>query len=272
MAHHTSSSAGTETRSGTRFRSLSRDGDGDRDRDGNCDRDGDLDRDLDRRSGGSGRRVLRPAASAALCLLALTGLSALTACDAGGAKATPGVASLPASPVSGASSSAGEPGASGASGGGKAPASPSASDAGTAQPQERLDDTPEERQALIHAWDQCLVDHGARWTTTQAGVAGRGKQVAEPIPAPAHAACENKLPQEPPELNPSLNPHYRDDTLAEVACLRHHGVMVHLVADTSVDPHGLSWTFDSSTTKVPANESELEDQCQLAAFGGGKGK
>lgn len=211
--------------------------------------------------------------AAAACLLALT------ACGGGGGASHPGVASLPST----ASSAAGSSGSSGSSGSGSGSASTSAPGSGgpdtptgdgsaTARPQERLDDTPAEREALIHAWDQCLVDHGAHWTTTRPGVAGAPKSVADPIPAAAHAACENKLPLEPPELNPALNPHYRDDTLAEIACMRAHGVMVHLTQDTSVDPDGLAWTYDSSSTKVPANEGQIEDQCQQQAFGGGKGK
>ncbi|SEG94569.1 hypothetical protein SAMN05216223_13072 [Actinacidiphila yanglinensis] len=203
----------------------------------------------------------------AACLLALT------ACGGGGGASHPGVASLPST----ASSSA----TAGTTGGGGTPESgtpvsgavvPPSSGSTAGRPQERLDDTPAEREALIHAWDQCLVDHGAKWTTTRPGIAGSPKTVADPIPKTAAAACENKLPLEPPELNPALNAHYRDDTLAEIKCLRKHGVMVHLVADTSVDPGGLSWTFDDGSPEIPANEGQLEDQCEQQAFGGGKGK
>ncbi|MBM9504506.1 hypothetical protein [Actinacidiphila acididurans] len=210
------------------------------------------------------RRTLLPAAPALLCLLALTGCG-------GGGTAAPGVASLPtttsATSAALTTDSAGTPA-------GTTPATPPAAPTGTSatRPQERLDDTPAEREAMIHAWDECLVAHGAHWTTTRPGVAGAPKTVADPVPKEASAACEDKLPQEPPELNPALNPHYRDDTLAEIDCLRSHGVMVHLVPDTSVDPGGLGWTYDSGTTKVPANEGEIEDQCQLKAFGGGTGK
>ncbi|MBY8882448.1 hypothetical protein [Actinacidiphila acidipaludis] len=210
------------------------------------------------------RRILLPASAAALCLLALTGCG-------GGGKAAAGVASLPSTPP--ATAPAATDGA--APGTPATPTGPGTVPTGagsSTRPQERLDDTPAEREALIHAWDVCLVDHGARWTTTRAGVAGAPKTVADPVPKQASAACEDKLPQEPPELNPALNPHYRDDTLAEISCLRAHGVMVHLVPDTSVDPGGLGWTYDSSTTQVPANEGQIEDQCQRQAFGGGTGK
>lgn len=219
---------------------------------------------------------VRGAAAAALCLFALA--AALSGCGGGGGgKESPGVASLPgAGTASASASAAGDPSAANVPAGTPTTdATGSATGSATgdsARPQERLDDTPAEREALIHAWDVCLVAHGAHWTTTRSGVAGAPKQVADPVPPAAHAACEDKLPLTPPELDPNLNPRYRDDMLAEVACLRSHGVMVHLTQDTSVDPNGLGWTFDSSTTKVPDDEGQIENACQLAAFGNGKGK
>jgi hypothetical protein len=222
------------------------------------------------------RRASLRGAPAALCLLALTAMSALSGCGGGGGGgAAPDVASLPSSgaPVPGSApgSAPGSPTDSrSGSGSGATPTGTAAGRSG--RPQERLDDTPAEREALIHAWDECLAAHGARWTTGRAGVAGAPKQIADPVPVAASAACEDKLPLGPPELDPNLNPRYRDDMLAEISCLRAHGVMVHLTADTSVDPNGLGWTYDSGTTKVPDDEGQVEDQCQQAAFGNGKGK
>jgi hypothetical protein len=215
-------------------------------------------------------RALRLAGPAAACMLALA------ACGgAGGAKASPDVASLPTSNTGPAPSSAAGSDATASSGtatGGSAVST-------TGRPQERLDDTPQEREALIHAWDECLVEHGAHWAAPReqsgpvnpSGNAGGIRTVADPVPDKAKAACENKLPLEPPELDPSINPHYRDDVLAEITCLRDHGEMVHLTSDTSVDPNGLGWTFDSSNTPLPANSDRIENDCELAAFGG-KGK
>lgn len=215
------------------------------------------------------RRASRRGAPAALCLLALTALSGCG--GGGGGGAAPDVASLPSSSAPVASSPTGS--GSGSAAGSGAGATPTGTAAGrSGRPQERLDDTPAEREALIHAWDECLAAHGARWTTGRAGVAGAPKQIADPVPVAASAACEDKLPLGPPELDPNLNPRYRDDMLAEISCLRAHGVMVHLTADTSVDPNGLGWTYDSGTTKVPDDEGRIEDQCQQAAFGSGKGK
>jgi hypothetical protein len=166
-------------------------------------------------------------------------------------------ASHDASPTPGAGS--GSTGTTGTTGGGTA--------AG-ARPQERLDDTPQEHQALIQAWDDCLVAHGAQTSTSrQAGVMG-ATTIVEPIPDSAKAACTDKLPLLPPELDPAQNPHYRDDSVALVACLRGRGVMVHLTQDTSVYAGGLSWTYDDHAPPMPADEQQSERTCTLMAFGG----
>jgi hypothetical protein len=133
---------------------------------------------------------------------------------------------------------------------------------------ERLDDTPQQIAALIDAWNQCLVAHGATYGIAP-GVAG--SQNLTNIPASAYSACRYKEPVLPPQLNPSQNPHYRNDMIAEVACLRSHGMSVHLTTDTSVYPDGLSWTFDANAGLQPVNQGQIQDECQLKAFGG-KGK
>ena len=147
-----------------------------------------------------------------------------------------------------------------------------------ARPQMRLDDTDERRQDLISAWDECLVKHGARYAPSRgpgvsAGPAGKGpgaRVVAEPIPAKAKAACMDKLPLMPPELEPDSNPHYRDDWLANVKCLRAHGYKVHLANDTSAGPNGLTWTYDEDAGELPDNATKIENDCQMVAFGNKK--
>lgn len=129
---------------------------------------------------------------------------------------------------------------------------------------QRLDDTPQQINAILNAWNKCLVAHGATYGRV-AGVAG-SKNLAN-IPASAYAACKSKEPQLPPQEIPSQNPHYRADSIANVNCLRAHGVMVHLVADTSVFSNGLGWTFDGGSP-LPANEGQIEQDCMLRAFGG----
>ena len=135
---------------------------------------------------------------------------------------------------------------------------------GAISPVERLDDTPRQINAIVNAWNNCLVAHGATYGRV-AGVAG-SKNLAN-IPASAYAACKSKEPQLPPQEIPSQNPHYRADWIANVNCLRAHGVMVHLVADTSVFSNGLGWTFDGDSP-LPANYDQITQACQLQAFGG----
>jgi hypothetical protein len=202
----------------------------------------------------------------ALAVLAPAAALLVAGCGAASSSAGQQVASIPVAPP--ASSAAGGPARSGTT----APASlvttpPASGGTGSAAtgPVERLDDTPQQINALIVAWNNCLVAHGATYGTV-AGVAG--SRNLSNIPSSAKAACLSKEPQLPPQLNPSENPQYRTDSIANVACLRAHGVMVHLVSDTSVFSGGLSWTYDSDVTSSPDNLSQLQQTCQLQAFGG----
>jgi hypothetical protein len=181
-----------------------------------------------------------------------TGLLALAACGSSGGSdpAQPQVAALPGN---------------GASTANQAPATTVTA----GRPQERLDDTPQQHEALIHAWDVCLLANGAT-TEGATGIAGDRTPIREPIPKQALDACLSKEPLGPPELDPGLNPDYRQDWLADIACLRSHGVMVHLTQDTSAGPNGLAWTFDDNAPPLPPNEPQLEDQCELSAFSGKK--
>lgn len=134
-------------------------------------------------------------------------------------------------------------------------------------PQMQLDDTDAERNARIGAWQDCLVEHGAEYATDPRSLGVAPRPVADPVPPAASAACRSVLPRLPVELNPNLNPDYVADSEANVRCLREHGVMVHLYRDTSVWPDGLSWTYDSSDVELPADQAQIEEACELAAFG-----
>jgi hypothetical protein len=175
------------------------------------------------------------------------GLLALAACSSGGSgSAAPQVAALPSSGSNSAT---------------QAPTT--AVTAG--RPQERLDDTPQQHEAQIHAWDVCLLANGAT-TEGAAGEAGDRTPIKEPIPKQAYTACIGKEPLGAPELDPNQNPNYRQDWRNEISCLRSRGDMVHLTQDTSVDPHGLSFTYDDNAPPPPANEEQIENSCELAAF------
>ncbi|MDX3238986.1 hypothetical protein PV392_25530 [Streptomyces sp. ME03-5709C] len=197
----------------------------------------------------------------ALTAASLASLAALTACGGSGTEPARGadrqVASLPPS--------TGRPPA------GDAPATRAAGDSG--RPQLRLDDSPERRDRLIAAWDKCLLENGAK--TGGAGAAAPpGEEqpvfIADPIPERAKNACADKLPIGPPEQDPGLNPHYREDWQKNVSCLRSKGIMVHLTKDTSSDPNGLGWTYDDDYVDTGQDTSSIEHDCERKAFGGGE--
>ncbi|HEX4222110.1 MAG TPA: hypothetical protein VHZ97_07105 [Pseudonocardiaceae bacterium] len=180
----------------------------------------------------------------------MASLVTLAACSGGGDSAAPQVASLPSS---------------GSSSAGQAPTTTVTA----GRPQERLDDSPQQHEALIHAWDVCLLANGAT-SEGATGELGDRTPIKEPIPKQAYTACLSKEPLGPPELDPNLNPNYRQDWLADISCLRSHGIMVHLTQDTSAGPNGLAWTFDDNSPPLPANEGQLENTCELSAFAGKK--
>ncbi|MCX4906915.1 hypothetical protein [Streptomyces sp. NBC_00878] len=202
-------------------------------------------------------------AAPVVCLLVLT------ACGGSGgdetASGTKEVASLPSSGAPSASASASK------GGGGSDEAETS-----SGRPQMRLDMTDQERQVLIYAWNACLVKHGAHYTkpVEREGPKKPGWRpgVADPIPQSAAKACRNKLPLGAPELDPERNPHYRDDWVANVKCLRDHGMRVHLTEDNSAGRNGLTWTYDDdSGSGVPDDQQpKIVRDCELAAFGGKK--
>lgn len=135
------------------------------------------------------------------------------------------------------------------------------------RPQLRLDTTDQERDRLFEVYDDCLVAHGVKVLT--------GREQAAPAPAgdghraldqsgepkAAYLACADQLPLQPPELDEDKNPDYDAQWNDNVKCLRAHGLMVHVTKPGE-------WTYDSSDTVIPPNESELEKSCLLEAFGG----
>lgn len=155
-------------------------------------------------------------------------------------------------------------------------AGPGTDDSGPTQgrPQFRMDDSPQRRSALQIAYNQCLLDHGAKENTGREGAAvaaapgedGNGDPVGplvlEPVPAEASAACLSKLPVMPPELSPATNPDFHRQSLDYVACMREGGLYVELLSHDNLD-----WTY-AEGHPVPENSYQLEDDCLIEAFGG----
>ncbi|MBM7517201.1 hypothetical protein [Nocardioides nitrophenolicus] len=207
-------------------------------------------------------------------LAALIGLL-LTGC---GARADePSVASLPAGPAgsTGAATTTASSGTTdGATDGDLA--GPGTDDSGPTQgrPQFRMDDSPQRRSALQVAYNQCLIDNGAKENTGREGAAVAaapgedadgnpvGPLVLEPVPPAASAACLSKLPVMPPELSAATNPDFHRQSLDYVACMREGGLYVELLNHDNLD-----WTYAEGHS-VPENSYQLEDDCLLEAFGG----
>ncbi len=180
----------------------------------------------------------------------------------GGGDGQPQGASLPTSSAAGGSSAA--PG----SGSPSAPASSRSTDGGAGHPQYRLDDSDARRTALINAWSQCLLHHGAKrgGRDRGPGAAGPGTTalivVADPVPPAASAACQDLLPEMPPETEASTNPDFHEQSLDYVACMKKKGLWVELLND-----HDLDWTY-ADGHPVPGDSDQIEHGCLLEAFGG----
>ena len=191
---------------------------------------------------------------------------ALVAC---GGTAAPHVAALshsasPSGTGTGAAGDAGTPADAGTVG------SDTDTDTASGRPQFRLDDTDARRTALVNAYSQCLIDHGAVRLTGREQAApqivpagGDGVpfiRVGDPVPAAAKAACAKKLPLMPPQVEAATNPRFHEQSLDYVACLRKHGEWVELLND-----HDLDWTY-AEGHPVPEDNATIEQDCLMAAF------
>jgi len=141
---------------------------------------------------------------------------------------------------------------------------PPAASATADRPQLRLDTSTEEANRFWTAYNDCLLKHGVKTNSDRAGAVGAGPGVAlddSGEPKSAYTACAVKLPRQPPELDEDLNPNFAQQWNDNVKCLRAHGLMVHVTNPGE-------WTYDSSDIPVPDNEAEIENACELEAFGG----
>jgi len=216
------------------------------------------------------RRLRSPGAFVLPGLALLSLLTALTACGGGsgtqsGAAGSGNiaVASLPAT------SAAGSPGQNlaGASGGADtAGASGAATDPASGRPQERLDDTTAFDLQLWSYYYGCLQSNGVKmnFSITTPGMPSYDQPApGQSVPAAALAACQSKMPLEPPQMNPQLNPQYAADMRADVKCINSKGLKV--VADAD----GGGWTFDGPQPNLTAAQlNQIQNECQEEAFSG----
>ena len=104
-------------------------------------------------------------------------------------------------------------------------AGPSAAPAPTSAkpelPRERLDTTPEEFEAMLGPYNQCMRDHGAQLKSDW--VNGRTPTKADMLKHDeANKSCQTAMPLPPWEKDPK-NPRARDFALAVVECLKGKG-------------------------------------------------
>ncbi|AEV85088.1 hypothetical protein ACWT_4064 [Actinoplanes sp. SE50] len=145
-----------------------------------------------------------------------------------------------------------------------APPAAATSAPAASRPQLRLDTSEEEANRFWTAYDDCLVAHGVKADPVdQPGPAGPGRRLDQSgEPRSAYTACAGRLPRQPPELDEDANPKYAAQWNDHVKCLRAHGLKVHVTKPGE-------WTYDSSDGGIPANESQIEHDCLLEAFGHG---
>lgn len=124
--------------------------------------------------------------------------------------------------------------------------------------------TDQQFAQVFNAYAHCLIEHGAKAGAAKPATAGKPAlvEIAGPTPAPAAAACLHLLPVPAPELDASTNPHFHEQSLAYVACMKHRGLWVTLLND-----HNLDWTYTDGHA-VPDDESQIEQDCARQAFGG----
>jgi hypothetical protein len=135
---------------------------------------------------------------------------------------------------------------------------PAATPAGQQRPQLRLDTSDEERKRLDTAYDDCLVGHGVKVL-----IASPERRIdASGEPKAAYVACAAKLPLQPKELDPDVNPKFPEQWQDNVRCLRKHGLKVHVTQPGE-------WTYDDDFQHV-ADQDKIEKDCILEAFGAGQ--
>ncbi|MET7568800.1 hypothetical protein ABZT04_09875 [Streptomyces sp. NPDC005492] len=139
--------------------------------------------------------------------------------------------------------------------------------ADSGRPQLRLDTSDEESARLEAVWTACLHDEGAPTGHKPGSTAWSIDGNLEKYPA-AVKACQSKQPLPPPELDPSTNPHYVDDSRAYVKCLNDHGIKVHMIQDHSAGTDALSWTFNEGyvQTVSQAEFDKIDEKCEREAF------
>lgn len=136
-----------------------------------------------------------------------------------------------------------------------------AADSEQGRPQLRLDSSDAERDRYWNAYATCLKDHGHKMYLER-GPYSIDQNDNSPTAKAALKTCAGKLPLQPPELRRESNPHYDDDYRAYIKCLNSHGLKVVALPDNS------GWTYDGQTTMNETEQTKVDKNCTMEAFGG----
>ena len=109
-------------------------------------------------------------------------------------------------------------------------------------PRERLDDTPEDYEALIKPYEDCMKRHGLG---SKGQRASDGKMPSKSVADAADKECQPLMPLPPWELDPA-NPEAKDFARDVVKCLKEKGVKY-----VEVNADGPGWAFGG-----PQNDAE----------------
>jgi hypothetical protein len=106
------------------------------------------------------------------------------------------------------------------------------------RPRERLDTTPEEFEAMLKPYNDCMTEHGV---TSGSAKKAAADAVAEPAKSEelekaekAHQICEPQYYPLPPWERDPANPEARDFAVEVVKCLKEKGVKFVAVDDDGI--------------------------------------
>ncbi|WP_329183402.1 hypothetical protein [Actinacidiphila glaucinigra] len=131
------------------------------------------------------------------------------------------------------------------------------------RPQLRLDDSDVDRDRYWRAYATCLKEHGHKMASARGPYVIDGSDNS-PTARAAMKTCANKLPRQPPELDPERNPHYAENWRANIKCLNAKGLKVVSLPDNS------GWNYAGHNTMGYDEQVKVEKECTMEAFGGKK--
>jgi hypothetical protein len=169
------------------------------------------------------------------------------------------LAGCASSASSAADGKAGNPNVASLDKGGASSAPPADIEAG--RPRLRLDATDAENSQLYLKYKECLHDHGATDVDLGTGSGAAAPDGSLTANHAAAAACVQKLPLPPAELDPATNPKLAVQWNDYVRCERKGGIMMHVTGPGKED-------WDPGVADIDVDQWQNVDQaCLKQVFG-----